>query len=106
MPKNTAKNKTDDTQGAEAVQTVQPTHQMPEGLKAFKDAQRAGTAGQDAPEALVVDDKTPQVKQVTVKCLENGSFRVGQQYFGLSKGKNTVLPENVAEQFRRNKLVE
>jgi len=90
----------------ESANKVTPSHEVPEALKAFKDAQREGKAGLEAPEALVVEDKTAQIKQVTVKCLDNGSFRVGQQFFCLNKGKNVVLPDYVAAEFRKNNLIE
>jgi hypothetical protein len=89
----------------DGVKLAKTTHETPLGLKAFKDAQREGKASQEAPDALVVEDMSAQVKQVTVKCNESGSFRIGPDFYCLSKGKNAVLPESVANEFRKNNLV-
>lgn len=103
-PQDAEKAKTDAAN--DGVATAKPSHTMPEGLKAFKDAQREGNACQEAPDALPVEDNSAQIKQVTVKCNENGSFRIGSQYYCLSKGKNVTIPDWVAVEFRKNKLVD
>lgn len=57
-------------------------------------------------EVTTVVDDSPQEEKVTVKCLDNGSFRVGQAWYAISKGREAILPKHVAELFRKNKLVE
>ena len=68
---------------------------MKPGLKKFHEDKSAAKS-----EAVVIADEAPIIKKVQVMGKDSGVYRVGKDYFAITKGVNAIIPDYVAEYLR------